>query len=74
MSKTSGPFAVRKQRDTKKFIVVLYPASGLPPQVCNEWNRKSFQNLPDELALFREPRTKADAGTAAMILIQHLKS
>jgi hypothetical protein len=74
MSKTSGLFVVRKRRDTKKFIVILYPASGFPSQVCKKWNRKSFQNLPDELVLFREPRTKAAAETAAMMLIQHLKS
>ncbi|MDR2068243.1 MAG: hypothetical protein LBP71_00025 [Spirochaetaceae bacterium] len=58
MPKITGPFWVYKRPKTKKFQVTLYPVSG----------------LPQELAVFREPKTKAAAETGAMALIEYLKA
>jgi hypothetical protein len=72
--KTSGPFYTYKRRDTKKYHLTLYPASGLPPEVCQNWKRRSFSRLPLELAVFREPKTKAAAEAGALTLIEYLKN
>jgi hypothetical protein len=72
--KTSGPFHIYKRQDTKKYHLTLYPASGLPPEVCRNWQRKGFSRLPLELAVFREPRTKAAADAGALALIEYLKN
>jgi integrase len=73
MPKTTGPFWVYKRPKTKKFQITLYPASGLPSEVCQEWQRKGFSRFPLELAVFREPKTKAAAEAGALALIEHLK-
>jgi integrase len=74
MPKITGPFWVWKRPQTKKFQISLYPASGLSPEVCQNWNRRGFSRLPLELAVFREPKTKADAETGALALIEYLKN
>jgi integrase len=48
--------------------------SGLPPEICREWKRKGFSRLPLELAIFREPKTKAAAAAGALALIEYLKN
>jgi hypothetical protein len=47
-----------------------FSLSGLPARVCREWCRKSFQDLPNELAQYRNPKNKAAADTGAFALIQ----
>jgi hypothetical protein len=42
--------------------------------MCENWQRKGFSRLPLELAVFREPKTKAAAESGAMALIEYLKS
>jgi hypothetical protein len=74
MPKINGPFWVYKHPKTKKFQITLYPASGLPPEICENWQRKGFSRLPLELAVFREPKTKAAAESGAMALIEYLKN
>jgi hypothetical protein len=59
MPKITGPFRVWKRPDTKKFQITLYPASGLRLEVYSEWQRKSFSRFPQELAVFREPKSKS---------------
>jgi hypothetical protein len=71
MPKITGPFWVYKRSNTKKFQVTLYPASGLPPGVCQIWKRRGFSRLPLELAVFRGPKTKA-AETGVLTLTEHL--
>jgi hypothetical protein len=46
----------------------------LPERICRQWKRRSFQDLPPELAQFRYPKTKsaAEAG-ASFALIEYLK-
>jgi hypothetical protein len=73
MPKITGPFWVYRRPKTKKFQVTLYPVSGLPPEVCQNWKRRGFSCFPLELALFREPKTKAAAAAGAMALIEYLK-
>jgi hypothetical protein len=72
--KSAGPFYVYKRRDTKKYFITLYPASGLPAEICENWQRRGFSRLPLELAVFREPKTKAAATEGAMALIEYLKN
>jgi hypothetical protein len=74
MPKITGPFWIYKRPQTKKFQITLYPASGLPPEVCQEWQRRGFSRFPLELAVFREPKTKAAAEAGALALIDRLKS
>jgi integrase/recombinase XerD len=72
MSKTPEPFTTPKRNDSKTFQVSLSPTSGLPARVYREWQRRSFLDFPDELARYRNPKTKAAARTAANALIQYL--
>jgi site-specific recombinase XerD len=74
MPKITGPFWVYKRPKTKKFQVTLYSVSGLPPEICKNWKRKGFSRFPQELAVFREPKTKAAAEAGALALIEYLKS
>jgi hypothetical protein len=73
MPRTAGPYRVYRRHDTKKFIVTIYPASGLPIHVCEQWRRSSFSNLPPELAHLRDPRTRAAAESAVHVLVEFLK-
>jgi hypothetical protein len=73
LPRTAGPYRVYRRRDAKKFIVTIYPASGLPVHVCKQRRRYSFANLPPELAHLRDSRTKAAAESAVHVLIEFLK-
>jgi hypothetical protein len=74
MPKIAGPFWVWERPKTKKFQITLYPASGLPPEVCRQWQRRGFSKFPLELAVFRNPKTEPSAKTGAVALINYLKS
>jgi integrase/recombinase XerD len=74
MPRIAGSFYIYKRRDTKKYLITIYPASGLPPEICREWQRKGFSRLPLELAIYREPQKKTDANTGARALIEFLKN
>jgi len=69
MPKIPSRFKTYKRKDTKKYIVSLSPICGLPAYICNQWDRASFANFPDELAHLREPKSKS----AADMLIKYLK-
>jgi integrase len=73
MSRVAGPYRTYRRKDTKKWVIILYPASGLPPEMILQWKRKSFSLLPSELAIYREPKSKGVADTAAAALIEYLK-
>jgi integrase len=73
MSKPQKPFSTPKRGDSKTFQLTINPVSGLPVRICREWRRKSFQDLPDALAQYRNPKTKSAAQAGAFALIQHLK-
>jgi hypothetical protein len=44
----------------------------LSNKICREWQRKNFQDLPDELSKYRNPRSKASAEAGAMAPVQYL--
>jgi hypothetical protein len=67
-------FTVQPRRDSGTFILTLNPSSGLPSNVCAEWRRKSFAHLPDEMAAYRNPKTKTAAENAATALVHYLKN
>ncbi|MDR0451733.1 MAG: tyrosine-type recombinase/integrase, partial [Treponema sp.] len=48
------------------------PASGLPRKVCLDWQRRSFQDFPDALAQYRNPKNKSAADAGVIALIQYL--
>jgi hypothetical protein len=73
MSRPSNPFITPRRRDTKTFQITINCSSGLPWKVCQEWRRRSFQDLPNALAQYRNPKTKAAAEAGALALIEYLK-
>jgi len=73
MSKTTKPFTTPRRSDSKTYQITLNPPCGLPERVCSEWKRRSFQDLPIELAEYRNPKTKPAAEKAVFALIQYLK-
>ncbi|MDR2394708.1 MAG: hypothetical protein LBD93_11225 [Treponema sp.] len=74
MSKPQKPFTTPRRGDSKTFQLTINPSSGLPAKICRDWCRKSFQDLPDALAQYRNPKTKAVAEAGAFALIQFLKA
>jgi integrase len=75
MPKTVSEFAVRRRsKKDKTFIVSLYPPSGLPTEICQQWQRKTFSRLPPELSQFHSPPSKAIANNGAKALITFLKN
>ena len=73
MARPKSPYNYHKRKDTKKYQFSLNPSCGLPQRICNAWQRKSFQNLPDELAQFRDPKREADVKIALGALLVYLK-
>jgi len=74
MPRPKKPFVVQKRKDWNTYLITLNATSGLPPRVCHEWQRKSFQNFPAELITYSRPKTKAAADTGAIALIEYLKN
>jgi len=72
MARMPKPFTVRKRNDSKTFQITLNLPCGLPRRICLEWERRSFQDFPDELACHRNPKTKTSAETSALALIKYL--
>jgi hypothetical protein len=73
MAKMPKPFALIRRTDSKSFRLTLNPSCGLPDRVCKAWYRRSFQQLPEELSPYRNPRTKSAAEAGAVALIPTLK-
>ena len=73
MAKTPRPFTLICRTDSKSFRLTLNPCCGLPDCVCKDWYRRSLQHLPDELSLYRNPKTKSAAEASAVALIAYLK-
>jgi len=67
------PFVIQRRKDWKTYLITLNISSRLPTKICNEWQRKSFQNFPIELAIYQNPKTRAAADAGAMALIEYLK-
>ena len=73
MARIPRPFSTLKRSDSKTFQITLNHTCGLPERVCAEWQRRSFLDFPEELALYRRPRTKSAAEAGAVALIACLK-
>jgi len=73
MPRPKEPFVVQKRSGYKSFILTLNETSGVPPRICKEWQRKSFQNFPPELITHSTPPTKSAAKESARVLINFLK-
>jgi integrase/recombinase XerD len=58
----------------KSFQFTLNYTCGLPQRVCEEWKRKGFSSLPDELSNYRNPQTKPEAKANVRTLIAFLKN
>ena len=71
--RTRKPFTTPRRNDSKTFQVTLNFTCGLPRRVCDEWQRRSFHELPDTLANHRNPKDKGAAEAAAYALIDYLK-
>jgi hypothetical protein len=74
MPRLSKPYILLRRKDSKTFQIILNPTSGLSAEVCRKWQRVSFQNFPDALAQYRDPKTKRAAEIGAVALIQYLKN
>jgi len=73
MPRPKKPFVVQKRKDWKTYIITLNISSGLPARVCDDWQRKSFQNFPAELIMHSQPKTMAAATAGAVALIAYLR-
>jgi hypothetical protein len=73
LMRTPRPFSTPRRNDSKTFQVTLNHTCGLPERVCAEWRRRSFLDLPDELAQYRNPKTKSAAEAGAVALVAYLK-
>ena len=71
--KVPEPYRIDERTDSETCQITLYPTSGLPRRVCDEWKRKSFLSFPDELAQYRNVKSEKAAKSAAFALIQYLK-
>ncbi|MDR1306918.1 MAG: hypothetical protein LBK74_05045, partial [Treponema sp.] len=72
MPRAQKPFFTRKRSDSKTFLFSINPASGLPRKVCLDWQRRSFQDFPDALAQYRNPKNKSAADAGVIALIRYL--
>ena len=74
MPRLAGRFTVQKKsKRPGKFIFTINESSGLPEEVCLQWQRRAFSCLPPELAHFREPTSKTVARNAVGAFIDFLK-
>ena len=71
MSRIAEPVIVHERRNSFQFT--LNSTCGLPQRVCIEWQRRSFKSLPDELSIYRNPKTKPEAKANVQVLIAFLK-
>jgi len=74
MARYAEPYIIHKRNDSGTYQITLSHSCGLPMRVCDEWKRRSFQNFPDELADYRNPKTKPAAKAGANALIQYLNN
>jgi integrase len=73
MSRFAKPFITPRRTDSKTFQFSINTSCGLPHRVCKEWQRRSFHDLPEQLAQYRNPKTKSAAEAGAFALINYLK-
>jgi hypothetical protein len=65
MARIAEPIIIHKRGNSFQFT--LNSTCGFPRHVCAEWQRRSFKTLPDELSLYRNPKTKPKANVQVLI-------
>jgi integrase len=73
MSRIQEPYTIHKRSDSETYRFTLNPPCGLPDDICKEWYKSSFQRLPDDLAQYRNPKTKPERKTSVLALISYFK-
>jgi integrase len=74
MARIASEYSVqRRSKKNKSFILTLNPGFGLPDEVCDMWQRRSFAQLPPELSVFRNPSSRPAAKDGVKALIKLLK-
>ena len=74
MPRIAGKSSVQyKSKKDKTFVFSINPVSGLSPEVCQQWQRRSFACLPPELVVFHHPTSKTMAKNGADAFIEFLK-
>jgi hypothetical protein len=74
MLKSPNPFVIAKRTNAKTFQFTLNYTCGLAQRVCDEWRRRSFHDLPNDMIQYRSPKTMADAKAGVLALITYLKN
>jgi hypothetical protein len=72
MPRPQKTFFTRRRNDSKTFPFSINPASGLPRKVCLDWQRRSFQDFPNALVQYRNPKSKSAADAGVIALIRYL--
>ena len=73
MGRYIEPFTTPRRRDSNTYQITLNPPCGLPERICNEWKRRSFPDLPVELAEHRNPKNQPEAKAAVFSLKEKRK-
>jgi len=71
MGRVAEPVIVHKRG--KSFQFTINSTCGLPQRVCDEWRRRSFKALPEDLSNYQNPKTKPEAKANVQALIAFLK-
>jgi integrase len=72
MPRPKEPIVVQKRKGSDTFILTLNETTGLSPRICKEWQRKSYQNFPPELAIHSNPKTRSAAKASGRALVNFL--
>ena len=72
MARPKSPYTYKKRNKSYQFTLDV--SCGLSKRICDQWKRKSFQSLPDELAIYRNPKREANVKVALSALIEYLKA
>ena len=73
MPKIRGVYSIQQRSKKNYLLTINNPESGLPPEMCQKWQRKSFSRLPAELSHFRYPTSRQSARNGADALVEFLK-
>jgi integrase len=71
--KSPKPIVIARRTDSKTFQLTLNITCGLQERICNEWKRRSFKDLPNELAHYRNPKNKSAAEAGAFAFVKYLR-
>lgn len=74
MARIANPFTVFQRSDRAgKWYFNLNPECGLPKDVCLKYHPAAFSTLPDDIAIYRVPKSEAAARRGVQAFIDYLK-